>query len=333
MNAVRRERGRGPGPVIQMHPPLHILIPWNRFRPLLTGSSASRTPQDHRTVPVNGLHHSVCMSLPEFSLQGKVCVVTGALGLIGRNFCSALSQAGGTVIVTDLNGPACESFAASLGAEHGRPAMGAAVDIVSRESLAALRDAILERFQRVDVLVNNAAINDMFESPQAALELSKFENYPLELWKKSLDVNVTGMFLASQVLGAEMAKRGSGSIINIASTYGMVAPNQGIYRTPEGEQTFFKSAAYPTTKGAVLNFTRFLAAYWGGRGVRVNSLSPGGVENNQKEFFLRNYSALTPLGRMAQPNDYNGAIVFLASDASRYMTGANLVVDGGWTCW
>jgi NAD(P)-dependent dehydrogenase (short-subunit alcohol dehydrogenase family) len=209
--------------------------------------------------------------------------------------------------------------------------LGISANVTSADSLKAAKDKIVSRYGSIAVLVNNAAINDMFENPAMAAEQSMFENYPLEMWQKSLDVNVTGVFLCSQVFGTVMAKQGHGSIINIASTYGIVGPDQSIYQNEKGEQTFYKSPAYPATKGAVVNFTRFLAAYWGKKGVRVNTLSPGGVENNQDEFFVDNYSRKTALGRMAVPTDYKGAIVFLASEASAYMTGANLIVDGGWT--
>ncbi len=268
-----------------------------------------------------------------FSLEGKVAVVTGSLGLIGKNHCRALAEAGANVVVTDLNQQACNDFSNELTAQYSIKSLGIACDITNKESVVALKDRIIEHFLHLDVLVNNAAINDMFENPIAAAEQSKFENYPLELFQQSLDVNITGLFLCSQVLGNEMAKQGSGSIINIASTYGLVAPDQSLYARADGSQGFYKSAAYPVTKGAVISFTRFLAAYWGHRGVRVNTLSPGGVENHQDAFFVNNYAKRTPLGRMAEPTDYQGAIVFLASDASSYMTGANLVVDGGWTAW
>jgi NAD(P)-dependent dehydrogenase (short-subunit alcohol dehydrogenase family) len=264
-----------------------------------------------------------------FSLNGKVAIVTGALGLIGKNHCEALSEAGANVVVCDLDQKKCEDFSKSL----SQKSIGIGVDITQKKSVEELKKIVLEKFNRIDILVNNAAINDMFENPQAAAELSMFENYPLELWQKSLDVNVTGMFLCSQVIGSYMAEQKSGSIINVASTYGVVAPDQSLYKKTDGTQSFYKSAAYPVTKGAVISFTRFLAAYWGNKGVRVNTLTPGGVENNQDEYFIKNYSAKTPLGRMAAPADYKGAIVFLASDASSYMTGANLIVDGGWTAW
>ncbi|MCK6605498.1 MAG: SDR family oxidoreductase [Ignavibacteriaceae bacterium] len=264
-----------------------------------------------------------------FDLTGKTAIVTGSLGLIGKNHCRALSEAGANVVVTDIDGEACNNFAAELPSR----AIGFGADITDADSVKALRDFALAHFGSIDILVNNAAINDKFEDPAALFEQSKFENYPLDLWNKSLSVNVTGMFLCSQVIGTVMAERGAGSIINVASTYGIVAPNQDLYIDKNGIQKFFKTAAYPVTKGAVIAFTKFLAAYWGRSGVRVNTLSPGGVENNQDDFFVENYSKRTPLNRMARPDDYRGAVVFLASDASAYMTGANLVVDGGFTIW
>lgn len=264
-----------------------------------------------------------------FSLKNRTAIVTGALGLIGKEHSKALSEAGANVIVADIDEIKCSEFAQTFSTES----IGASLDVTKPESIKNLRDKILKKFGHINILVNNAAINDMFENPKAASEQSKFENYPLELWQKSVDVNLTGVFLCSQILGSEMVKQKSGSIINIASTYGITAPDQSLYIKQDETQSFFKPPAYSATKGAVIMFTKYLAAYWGKEGVRVNTLTPGGVENNQDEFFIEKYSAKTPLGRMANPSDYKGALIFLASDASSYMTGANLVVDGGWTCW
>lgn len=264
-----------------------------------------------------------------FSLKGRVAVVTGATGLLGRQHCLALAQAGASVVVTDLSIVECQRF---LDAMPKGNHLAVDMDVVSTDSLMLVKEVILEKYGQIDILVNNAAMNDKFEDPALAAEQSMFEHFPLEMWQRSVDVNQTGLFLASQVLGTPMAERGKGSIINVASTYGMVGPDQYIYLKPDGKRPFFKTPSYPATKGAVLNFTRYLAAYWGRHGVRVNSLSPGGVRNGQEEWFVKNYSQKTALARMAEPTDYQGAIVFLASDASTYMTGANLVVDGGWTC-
>jgi NAD(P)-dependent dehydrogenase (short-subunit alcohol dehydrogenase family) len=264
-----------------------------------------------------------------FKLDGKTAIVTGALGLLGKEHCRALSEAGANVIVCDILGRECEDFAKELPCES----LGLSMDISNRDSVINCKNVILSSFGKIDILVNNAAINDMVENPLSASEESKFENYPVELFRKVLDVNVTGMFICSQVFGSVMANNRMGSIINISSTYGITAPDQSLYIKPDGSRAFFKSAAYPTAKSAVLGFTRFLAAYWGKNGVRVNALSPGGVENGQEDYFVHNYTKRTPIGRMALKTDYKGAIVFLASDASSYMTGANLVVDGGWTIW
>jgi NAD(P)-dependent dehydrogenase (short-subunit alcohol dehydrogenase family) len=291
---------------------------------------------------------------PLFSLDGRVAVVTGALGLLGRHHCAAFAEAGARVVVADLNHGACEQAAGELTSRFGRQAFGYGVDVTKPDSVGSLARAVNDALGPVDVLVNNAAIDDKVDKrdkgdkvdkgervdkadPSAAREearrRSRFENYRLESWQASIDVNVTGTFLCCQIIGAEMARRGRGSIINIASIYGIVAPDQSLYRAADGTQMFYKSAVYSTTKGAVTSFTRFLAAYWGSTGVRVNTLTPGGVEDGQGARFIQNYAARTPLGRMAQPTDYKGALVFLASDASVYMTGANLVVDGGWTAW
>lgn len=264
-----------------------------------------------------------------FSLEGQTAVITGAVGLLGRQHCRALAAAGANVIVADVDGAACAALAAELPTDS----LGVVLDVTEPASIAALMERVGARYGRIHILVNNAAINDRFENPTAAAEQSKLENYPLELWQKSLNVNVTGVFLCAQAVGHQMAQQGGGSIINIASTYGLVAPDQALYRRPDGSQPFTKSPAYPTTKGAVLALTRYLAAYWGEAGVRVNSLSPGGVENGQEPYFVAQYAARTPLKRMACADDYHGALLFLASRASAYMTGANLVVDGGWTAW
>lgn len=262
-----------------------------------------------------------------FSLKDKVAIVTGSLGLIGKEHCRALADAGANVVVSDLDEDRCREFALTL----TPAALGAGADVSDAVSVGSLLKKTLDRFGRIDILLNNAAVNEKFEDPLLASEMSQFEYFPLDQWKKMMDVNVTGVFLCSQIIGSAMAKLGKGSIINVASTYGVVGPDQSIYKTPGGQQAFYKSPAYPVSKGAVISFTRYLAAYWGRCGVRVNTLSPGGVENAQDDFFVKNYSAKTPLGRMAQPSDYRGAVVFLASDASNYMTGANLIVDGGWT--
>lgn len=247
----------------------------------------------------------------QFSLEGRVAIVTGANGLLGRRHVDALRNAGGTVIEVDID----------------------VMDVTNEVSITSVRDRILQEHGRIDVLVNNAAMNDAVENPAQDPALSMFENYPLELWRRVIDVNVTGVYLCSQVFGTAMKAQGHGSIINIASTYGIVAPDQSLYREEDGTQSFYKGPAYPTSKGAVIMFTKYLAAYWGASGIRVNALSPGGVENGQSPSFVRRYSQRTPLGRMARDRDYMGALVFLASDASSYMTGHNLVVDGGWTTW
>jgi NAD(P)-dependent dehydrogenase (short-subunit alcohol dehydrogenase family) len=269
-----------------------------------------------------------------FSLAGRAAVVTGACGLLGPRHAGALLGAGADVALVDLDEGACARLAAELACAHPeRRVLGAPGDVTDAESLARVRDLVLSRLGGIDVLVNNAALDDKVEAPATGMDRSRFELYPLDLFRRTLEVNVAGTFLACQVLGAVMAERRRGSIVNVASTYGLVAPDPSLYRRPDGTQAFYKGPAYPASKGAVLAFTRFLAAYWGSRGVRVNALSPGGVQNGQEPWFVASYGARTPLGRMARRDELEGAVVFLASDASSYVTGGNLVVDGGFTAW
>ena len=274
----------------------------------------------------------------KFNLTGKVAVITGGPGLLGKEFCRTLAEAGAAVVVADINAEGVNAVTKTL-IEKGYHALGVATDVTQPESVYTLLQETLSAFGRLDILVNSAALDPKFD-PEALAEMAKrgtvsgaFEDYPLESWKAALDVNLTGMFLCCQAAVAPMLAQGKkGSIINICSTYGLVAPDQRIYQR-EGKQTSFKPVYYSVTKAGVLGLTRYLSAYYAGTDIRVNALTPGGVYNNHDEVFLKAYAARTVMGRMANKDEMNGALLFLASDASSYMTGSNLVVDGGWTVW
>jgi NAD(P)-dependent dehydrogenase (short-subunit alcohol dehydrogenase family) len=270
----------------------------------------------------------------QFDLTGRVSVVTGGPGLLGRQFCRTLAGAGSAVVVADIDGRRAAVLADEL-EKDGYKALGSKTDITDPASVQAMVQSTLKAFGRLDVLVNSAALDPKFD-PAAlagqATPLGSFEDYPLESWKQALDVNLTGMFLCCQAAARPMLAQGRGVIINICSTYGLVGPDQRLYQR-EGRQTSYKPVYYSVTKAGVLGMTRYLAAYYAGRRIRVNALTPGGVYQGHDDEFLKAYSARTVLGRMAEPQEMNGALLFLASDASSYMTGANLVVDGGWTAW
>jgi NAD(P)-dependent dehydrogenase (short-subunit alcohol dehydrogenase family) len=276
--------------------------------------------------------------MQKFDLTSKVAIVTGGPGLIGKEFCRTLAEAGASVVVADINADGVNSTTSSL-IEAGYHSLGVATDVTQPESVHNLVDETLATFGRLDVLVNSAALDPKFD-PDALAEMAKrgtlsgaFEDYPLDSWKAALDVNLTGLFLCCQAAVKPMLAHGrKGSIINICSTYGLVAPDQRIYRRA-GEQTSYKPVYYSVTKAGVLGLTRYLSAYYAGSEIRVNALTPGGIYNNHDNEFLQAYSARTIMGRMANKDEMNGALLFLASDASSYMTGSNLVVDGGWTAW
>jgi len=269
-----------------------------------------------------------------FDLSGRVAILTGGAGMLGRGYTRTLLEAGARVVVVDVNAEQAKAAAAEAASEAGGEAIGWGLDVRRKADVQAMVDGVRERFGRIDILINNAAIDPKFDSTVAAAQANTFEEFPLELWQQSLDVNLTGAFLCSQSAGKVMVAQGRGVIVNICSTYGLVAPDQRLYeRSGEERQTLFKPASYAVTKAGIAHLTRYLAAYWGKQGIRVNTLTPGGVFNAQDDDFVVKYSARTPMGRMAQKHEMNGAMLFLVSDASTYMTGANVVVDGGWTAW
>ncbi len=270
----------------------------------------------------------------KFDLTGRVAVVTGGVGLLGAEFCRTLAEAGAAVAVVDLNGPASQAVTDTL-TKDGYNALALPTDITQPESVRAAVEKVLSTFGRLDVLVNSAALDPKFDPDAVSKGITPgaFEDYPLDLWNSALNVNLTGMFLMTQACVRPMLEQGKkGSIINICSTYGLNGPDQRIY-VKEGKRVAFKPVYYTVTKAGVLGFTKYLAAYYAGTEIRVNALTPGGVFNNHEEYFVTNYSAKTILGRMAKKDEMNGALLFLASDASSYMTGNNVVVDGGWTAW
>jgi 2-deoxy-D-gluconate 3-dehydrogenase len=269
--------------------------------------------------------------LDRFRLNGKVAWVTGGAGLLGRQFCRTLAQAGALVVVSDLDIDRSKQVAEEI-IQTGDRAVGLGVDVTSPGSVNTLVEKILEQYGRLDVLVCSAALDPKFDSSQIGQHTSRFEDYPLQMWQQALDVNLTGLFLSAQAAAKPMLSQEGGSMIFICSTYGLVAPDQRIYEKP-GQPQQYKPVYYSVTKAGVLGLTRYLAAYYAGKDLRINALTPGGVYNDHDELFERKYSAKTILGRMAKQDEMNGALLFLASEASSYMTGANLVVDGGWTAW
>jgi len=267
-----------------------------------------------------------------FSVEDKIVIITGGLGQLGRQFSLALVDRGAKVAIFDIQ-VSEQKVAERFGARHTEDnLLFLPVDITRRDSIEAGLGQIDARWGVPHALINNAALDSPPNAP--AEENGPFETYPESSWDKVMEVNVKGIFLCSQVVGGQMAEAGRGSIINICSIYGVVSPDQRIYEYRRaGGAPFFKPIAYSASKSALLNLTRYLATYWAGRNVRVNTLTFGGVFNNQDEQFLKGYCARVPLGRMAREDEYNGAIIFLVSDASSYMTGSNLIIDGGWTAW
>jgi NAD(P)-dependent dehydrogenase (short-subunit alcohol dehydrogenase family) len=268
-----------------------------------------------------------------FDLTGRVAIVTGGAGLLGYHHGSILAAAGAHVVLLDLAVADPALRASEIQAAHGAECLGLSADITNEGSIVEARDAIVEKFGRIDILINNAANNPKVEADPKGepRQWSRLENFPVAVWNADIAVGLTGAFLCSRVFGQEMVKRNAGVILNISSDLGVIAPDQRLYRKdglPDDQQPV-KPVTYSVVKTGLIGLTRYLSTYWTAHNIRVNAISPGGVFAGQPDEFTAKLHQLIPMGRMANKDEYQGAILFLCSDASSYMTGQNLIVDGG----
>ena len=265
-----------------------------------------------------------------FSLANKVVVVTGGAGLLGQVFCQALVDVGAHVAIVDLDLASAETAAKSINKSDTQKVVAFGSDITSPESVTQMVANVVKQLGRIDVLVNNAAskgssLDAFFES---------FEDYSLKTWREVMSVNIDGLFLVAQAVGKQMKKQGGGSIIQTSSIYGVVAPDQRIYEGSEyNGRAINTPAVYSASKAAVNGLTSYLSTYWATSKIRVNSLTPGGIASGQNDEFNKRYSSRVPLGRMGEASELVGALIYLASDASSYVTGQNIIVDGGLSAW
>lgn len=272
--------------------------------------------------------------IDRFRLDDRVIIITGGCGLLGMKHAEAIAEAGGHPVLWDIHADRVAEASQQVRATYGVLCHGQVVDITQRETVEQGLKTVLAKYGRVDALVNNAA-NDPKVKPGEDVSAFRFENYSLHLWEQDLAVGLTGAFFCSQVIGAHMAKHDGGVILNIASDLGVIAPDQRLYRKdglPEDKQPV-KPVTYSIVKHGLVGLTKYLATYWADAGIRVNAISPGGVYTNQPEDFVARLARLIPMGRMAHVDEYKATIVYLLSDASSYMTGTNVSIDGGRTCW
>lgn len=267
-----------------------------------------------------------------FSLDSKVVIITGAAGLLGRQHACAVASAGGIPILLDINSEKIEELEKDLLSEYASRACGYSIDITNELEIKRGCELIIKKFGRIDGLINNAANNPKVESGNESF--TRLENFDRSSWEADLNVGLTGAFLCAKHFGLAISRQG-GSILNVSSDLGLVAPDQRLYRQSglEDNAQPVKPISYSVVKAGLLGLTRYIATYWADKGVRCNALCPGGVENGQSTEFIEAVNLRIPMGRMARPDDYMGAVVFLLSEASSYMNGSVLVIDGGRTAW
>lgn len=270
-----------------------------------------------------------------FQLEGSVAFVTGGGGLLGPMHASALLELGATVALADIDRGRAESAAMELSKTHGNRVFAVSTDVTLPASIAEAAQITEERAGSIDILINNAAVDPKVGGGPSNDRLTRLEQFPLETWRRELDVGVTGTFLCCQIIGSRMASRGRGVILNISSDLGIIAPDQRLYQKPGAapDEQPVKPITYSAVKHAVIGLTRYLATYWAEQGVRVNALAPGGVLAGQSQEFLERVHSRIPLGRLANQDEYKGAVAFLCSNASSYMNGAVVVADGGRSVW
>lgn len=271
-----------------------------------------------------------------FDLTNKTAIITGGAGLLGIKHAQALMEFGANCVIVDINYEKAEQVAKELTKEYGGQAIAMSNNIVNKDDVEDILARTIFEFGKVDILINNAANNPKYEKVSKDVDKTKrFETYPIEAWNEDIAVGLTGSFLCSQVIGTYFAKQKSGVILNIASDLGVIAPDQRIYKKDgiSEEKQPKKPITYSVVKTGIIGLTKYLATYWADENVRVNALVPGGVYTNQDDLFLSKLTNLIPLKRMANEDEYKGAVVFLCSNASSYMTGSSLIIDGGRTCW
>ena len=277
------------------------------------------------------------MAFEKFSLTGKTALITGAAGLLGMEHAAGLLEIGAAVVLTDIGRPALETAQAALGKNFDpQKIMTAVMDVSQPQAVRTVAETLRQEGVTVDILVNNAAIDPKVQGERGMVEASRLENFPLAQWDLQVAVGLTGAFICSQVFGSMMAQRGGcGVILNIASDLSIFSPDQRLYRKPNLPEDMqpVKPVTYSVVKAGLIGLTRYLATYWADKGVRGNALSPGGVYTGQGDEFVRRLSELIPLGRMAQRDEYRSAVQFLCSNASSYMNGQNIVMDGGRSVW